>query len=167
LANNAVANFMVNVYWLGIFSKHYIEQAVGSEWDVTNLIDGAGRWSSIQLVTSAQLREVCDDRRFSGPCGEEKSGDRSFGDHVNQKKGDNHVDIRRGDEKVLIWLKRKVQWLFRNGDRWVCVLGGKRRNQVLLSVNICCKIALSFVDHQKNTPSKKLWLTCCSCCLDK
>jgi hypothetical protein len=62
------------------------EQAVGSEWDVTNLIDGAEEKAAIQLVTSAQLRKTGDQKSFLSTCGEEKSDDRSSGDHVNQKR---------------------------------------------------------------------------------
>jgi hypothetical protein len=38
LANIAVTIFRVNVCWLGVFWKPYIEQVEGGKWDVTKQI---------------------------------------------------------------------------------------------------------------------------------
>jgi hypothetical protein len=43
----AVATFRMNVYWLSGFWRH-VEQAVGGEWEVTNLIGGAEELAAIQ-----------------------------------------------------------------------------------------------------------------------
>jgi hypothetical protein len=56
------------------FWKSYIEQAVGGEWDVTNLIGRVEERAAIQLVMSTWLRKRGDEKFFKG--------------HVVRRRGD-------------------------------------------------------------------------------
>jgi hypothetical protein len=47
---------------VGRFFKPYIGQAVGGEWERTDLIGGAGERAAIQLATSTFLRKRNDEK---------------------------------------------------------------------------------------------------------
>jgi hypothetical protein len=49
---------------VGSFWKPHIGQAIGGEWDVTNLTGGAEERDAIQLVMSTWLRKRGDEKVF-------------------------------------------------------------------------------------------------------
>jgi hypothetical protein len=51
LANVAFAIVRVNVYW-GVLRKSYVEQAIGDEWDVKDLIGGTEEYAANLGLTS-------------------------------------------------------------------------------------------------------------------
>jgi hypothetical protein len=60
-ANIAFAIFRVNML-VGHFLEDFIGQAVGSEWDMMDLIGGAGAQTAIQLAMSTWLRKSVDQK---------------------------------------------------------------------------------------------------------
>jgi hypothetical protein len=49
---------------IGGFRKLYIEQAVGGEWNMTDLTGRTEEQDAVQLVVSTQLRKRGDEKGF-------------------------------------------------------------------------------------------------------
>jgi hypothetical protein len=49
---------------IGSFRKPYIEQTVGGEWDVKDLVGGSEEQAAIQSAANMWLRKKCDGKSF-------------------------------------------------------------------------------------------------------
>jgi hypothetical protein len=65
-ADVAVAIFRANMYWLGVYQKFYIGQAVRGELEVMVLIGGAEERAAIQLEMGTWLKKRGEENIFMG-----------------------------------------------------------------------------------------------------